>query len=234
MTNDDKLRELQQLKREKERGRLTDADYHALVETIRVGEDEYRAARDRIGPHSSPPPTPPAWAAKIIARLENSSAALQKKAQAEQERRAVARGRTITRREATIISILVLGGMAVLLWPDDQPPPDTMEERQAKEAAKRAAEAPLPSVPTPTRTSGASGTDALCAQFGNMAERTMWERQNGASMSEMMQASPGEMERAMIRDAYKQPAFSTATYQQLAVRNFRNAMESACYQAFAK
>lgn len=75
----------------------------------------------------------------------------------------------------------------------------------------------------------ANSPKEVCAEFSEVAETIMERRQAGASMRRMMELAETDMQTAMVRDAYDQPAFSTERYQQRAVRRFGNDAYSVCF-----
>lgn len=78
----------------------------------------------------------------------------------------------------------------------------------------------------------------MCQELGTLAETIMGHRQNGATMSDMMQRLEAvdvlpvfkEMGRAVIMDAFSEPQYRSPGYQAQAIRDFRNAVELTCYQ----
>ena len=79
-------------------------------------------------------------------------------------------------------------------------------------------------------TVAAQGSTELCGMFGDLAEVTMQNRQNGVALSTVMATANGvPMIEAIILAAYQQPRWSSDANQENAVRDFRNDVEFACY-----
>lgn len=79
----------------------------------------------------------------------------------------------------------------------------------------------------------------LCETFGQVAEQIMTDRQSGEPMSELMahytqteNNDTNGLTRAMIIDAYNQPAYRTQEMQTYEISNFRNNVELVCYESF--
>lgn len=80
--------------------------------------------------------------------------------------------------------------------------------------------------------------DILCPPIGRMAEVIMRSRQNGVIMSDLLATISPDADpkiknlfRAIAIDAYKKSRYSTAEYQQTAIEDFRNDVESMCYSS---
>lgn len=72
---------------------------------------------------------------------------------------------------------------------------------------------------------------ASCQQIGEIAQIVMQKRQEGASMSTLINATGGnELVRVMVMEAFKRPDFSSDEYKKREQIKFRNAFESLCYQ----
>jgi len=70
----------------------------------------------------------------------------------------------------------------------------------------------------------------ICETLGDVAYKVMELRQGGVPMSTVMQISDSELVQAIIVDAYDQPRFSTDSYKQNAMNDFRNYVEVECYK----
>jgi len=78
----------------------------------------------------------------------------------------------------------------------------------------------------------------ICPGLGGLAESIMRNRQDGVSMSEMMQIIPPDdgtdpvlpLVRVMIISAFEQPRFQTDRHQWREIQDFRADWELACYQ----
>lgn len=81
--------------------------------------------------------------------------------------------------------------------------------------------------------------DTICPRLGETGQLVMENRQDGVAMSEQMGALEGEQNalanviRGIIRAAYEEPRWNTEENQRRAVEEFRNEIESNCYEAFA-
>ncbi|EEQ95649.1 hypothetical protein ACI50E_06475 [Brucella sp. ZJ1_1] len=90
-----------------------------------------------------------------------------------------------------------------------------------------------------TATSAAADTEAerdeFCKALGSLATSIMKHRQNNTPMSDLMKkpadASISKISRAIIMDAYEQPAYVSEEGQQRAIGTFRNKVELECYKA---
>jgi hypothetical protein len=89
-----------------------------------------------------------------------------------------------------------------------------------------------------TASASAESAEQLCPAIGNLAANIMKARQSSASISDVMSRMRVESENgnniimAMITDAYRVPRYGSAEYVGLAVSDFRNRAELACYAAF--
>lgn len=76
--------------------------------------------------------------------------------------------------------------------------------------------------------------DELCAGWGRLAGKIMELRQDEAPMSDVMKiATSGgnaDVERAMILEAYKDPAYGSDAAKRKAAEAFRNRIELECYR----
>ena len=69
-----------------------------------------------------------------------------------------------------------------------------------------------------------------CETLGGLAALIMEARQLGAPLSEMMRiAADNELLKALTITAYQSPRFSTDSYRQEAIKDFRNEIEVMCY-----
>lgn len=79
----------------------------------------------------------------------------------------------------------------------------------------------------------------LCDSAAKAAESIMQARQNGADMSQMSNnilsidtiPEVKDLATAMINSAYETPRFSSAEYQQRAIRDFKNETYLSCVKA---
>lgn len=85
-----------------------------------------------------------------------------------------------------------------------------------------------------TTTEETAETGVNCEQIGELAESIMRNRQQGASMSRMMQIADGnELVRMIVMEAYNLPRMSVPANQQREIADFRNEIELQCYQALS-
>lgn len=74
-----------------------------------------------------------------------------------------------------------------------------------------------------------------CTIIGNLSESIMKARQNGVSMSDIMNMpSATSLGKAMTIDAFKEPRYSTEEFKQRAITDFRANWELACYEFKSK
>lgn len=72
-----------------------------------------------------------------------------------------------------------------------------------------------------------------CTTVATLAERIVDMRYSGVSMAQMMGAvGHDDMARAIVRDAYNLPNFSSSEYQNRAKREFVDAIMGDCLDAF--
>lgn len=83
----------------------------------------------------------------------------------------------------------------------------------------------------------ASAQEDACATMGEMAEKIMAIRQMGGSLSALIGAlmqtedsAARKIALAMAQDAFLQPRYTTPDFQRQAAIDFRNGVESVCYQ----
>lgn len=78
--------------------------------------------------------------------------------------------------------------------------------------------------------------EQFCDQLGGLAESIMRGRQLGASFSDAMSVARNagpeirDITIALVRDAYNETRYTSATYQNRAVEDFRDKIVSACYR----
>lgn len=75
-----------------------------------------------------------------------------------------------------------------------------------------------------------SGEQSFCKSLGELAYGIMELRQEGLPMSMVMGISEDKLVQGMVMDAYNRPRFSTDSYKQEAMENFRNDVEALCYK----
>jgi hypothetical protein len=83
---------------------------------------------------------------------------------------------------------------------------------------------------------------AVCTALGGLAQQIMEARQMGVPLSQMIAVLPPEEDQdatqAMILrivvNAYDAPRYSTDTYQRIAAMDYRNEIETMCFQAALK
>lgn len=93
-----------------------------------------------------------------------------------------------------------------------------------------------------------SKADDLCDGISKLATTVMHARQNGADMAKMMSIASkpctgksGDdlklcnllrpIQQSLVVEAYKQPRYSTTSYQEKATSDFANSMYLACYES---
>lgn len=74
-------------------------------------------------------------------------------------------------------------------------------------------------------------TTDTCKILGDLAETIMDRRQEGVALSRLMTITDEDFIKSIILLAYDQPRYSSPEYQRDASRDFRNAIETGCYQA---
>lgn len=80
----------------------------------------------------------------------------------------------------------------------------------------------------------------FCIVMGTIAETVMEYRQEGGSMSNMMQVMSNmdsdpaltELSMQIVRDAFEIPRFSSPEYQRREIVDFRNEVEAVCFASF--
>ena len=83
---------------------------------------------------------------------------------------------------------------------------------------------------------------AICTALGGLAQQIMEARQMGIPLSQMIVALPpteGEdtpqaMILRIVVNAYDTPRYSTDTYQRIAAADYRNEIETMCFQQAIK
>lgn len=75
------------------------------------------------------------------------------------------------------------------------------------------------------------GGTSTCAVIGEQVKAIMLIRFSGMAMSEQLSEPNYPFFHYVIRDAYKQPFYSTRNMQAQAVRDFRERYENECYDA---
>ncbi len=87
--------------------------------------------------------------------------------------------------------------------------------------------------------SPAKADDDVCTAVGEMSQSILEARYAGVPLSKAIAtanvATEGPIRdyiRAVVMDAYKQPAYTSRDFQRQAVLDFRNTWEVACYEAF--
>lgn len=80
--------------------------------------------------------------------------------------------------------------------------------------------------------------DETCTQAGELSAKIMEKRQNGESISFLInKLAPGDKSpfvRKLIIQAYKHPNFSSEEYKIKVVKDFRNTVELECFKHFLK
>ena len=77
--------------------------------------------------------------------------------------------------------------------------------------------------------------EELCATVSELAESIMSLRQMGASAQELMQINgKNSLSRALVLEAFAEPAYSTEAYQEKAAREFRSKTYLECTVALDK
>ena len=75
-------------------------------------------------------------------------------------------------------------------------------------------------------------TDKLCKSIESLARSIMQKRQEGISMSSMMEAiGKNDMHRELVKLAYKKSRYSTEEYKQKSITNFANKAASTCFNS---
>lgn len=77
---------------------------------------------------------------------------------------------------------------------------------------------------------------AECAEVGEIAAEIMSIRQNGGTISEILNLPgfEGSLWREIVFTAFKVPLYSTEQYQEEAVERFRTAIEMICYENWSR
>ncbi|MCB5199055.1 hypothetical protein LGQ03_07365 [Loktanella sp. TSTF-M6] len=79
---------------------------------------------------------------------------------------------------------------------------------------------------------GSADERASCANYGDLAESIMSNRQLGIALSQMMAVSEGnETFEMMVMRAYDVPQFSSEGMRSDAASRFRNEIEIECFKA---
>ena len=75
----------------------------------------------------------------------------------------------------------------------------------------------------------------VCSKVSGLAERIADMRYSGVGMAQLMGAVGHDpLARAMVRDAYNLPNFSSSEYQNRAVREFADDVMAECLNAFMR
>lgn len=79
---------------------------------------------------------------------------------------------------------------------------------------------------------------ALCRSVESVAKTVMTARQNGRSMSDMMESTSkiqgakiAEMAKSIVKTAYDKPRFTTEEHKQRAIENHGNEWAAQCWKA---
>lgn len=71
-----------------------------------------------------------------------------------------------------------------------------------------------------------------CKELSNTAKDLMEIRQQGYSMSTLMEAAEGsELAQALVIEAYRQPRYNSERYKKQAVEDFTNSVYLQCLEA---
>lgn len=74
-------------------------------------------------------------------------------------------------------------------------------------------------------------TMSFCNQLYDTSEAIMDARQSGVDLRQMMQAADGnQLHEDMVKLAYKQPNYSTESYQQNAIKQFAEQFYLSCLE----